>query len=174
MLKYIHAMHPEAEKVDFIVERKEGVFEKLKHFYDTFEDGLKYIGEPELVKYLGEINSAEKEGVPVQAADMLCWHASRADLGILKGRDAVRAAMLFNRKGKHFEIADSIHHQLAAVFAEKMNEQEHGVSEVRRNNEEAHSSSSRQAKSRAGPGKGRKAKKRKPKASASGRASGKG
>jgi len=158
VLKYIHARHPEAEKVDFIVERKEGVFEKLKQFYGTFEDSLKMVGAPELVKYLGKITSAGKDRVPVQAADMLCWRASRADLGVLKDRDLMRAAVLFNRKGKVIPLPDEIHYDLARAFTEKINEQERGISEVRRDHEEVNSGSSRQAKCRAGRRKGGKAK----------------
>jgi hypothetical protein len=70
VLNYIHLKHPEAEKVDFIVERKEGVFEKLKQFYDTLGDSISQLGHPELTKYLGELTAASKDRVPVQAADM--------------------------------------------------------------------------------------------------------
>jgi hypothetical protein len=122
VLHHIHAAHPEAEKVDFIVERKEGVFEKLKQFYDTFGDALKIIRAPELVKYLGEIIPGGKDCVPSQAADVLCWHTSRADLGLLKGGDATRAATILNRRGKIISLPDKIHYELAHAFAEKMNE----------------------------------------------------
>jgi hypothetical protein len=146
VLHYIHLKHPYAEKVDFIVERKEGVFEKIKQFYESLDQGLEYIGRPELVKYLGEIIPAGKDRVPVQAADILCWHASRADLGTLKDRDLMRANTIFNRKGKRIPLPDQIHHELARAFSEKMNENQNGVSEIRRSNEEANPSSSREVK----------------------------
>jgi hypothetical protein len=57
VLHYINLNHPESERVDFVVDRKEGVFEKLKQFYDTFESGLEHIGRPELAKYLWRVNS---------------------------------------------------------------------------------------------------------------------
>jgi len=158
VLHYVHAKHPEAEKVNFIVERKEGVFEKLKQFYETFGDALNIIGAPELIKYLGEITPAGKDRVPVQAADMLCWHASRADMGLLKGRDLMRAATIFNRKGKVIPLPDKIHFELASAFAEKINETENRVSEGRRGNGVVDSGSSRQHKVRAGREKSKKAK----------------
>ena len=125
VLSYVHSEYPEAEKVDFLVERKDGVFEKLKQFYAGFAESLNYIGRPELVKYLGELTAVGKERPPVQAADMLCWHVSRADLGLLKGRDAMRAATIFNgRQGPIVRLPDNIHFELADAFAEKMNELE--------------------------------------------------
>lgn len=142
VLQYIHAVHPDAKKVDFIVERKEGVFEKLKQFYETFGNSLPMIGAPELVRYLGEINAAGKDRIPVQAADVLCWYASRADLGVLKGRDLARAAVLLKRKGKLIPLPDEIHYDLASSFAQKINEQERGVSEIPHDDEEANSGSS--------------------------------
>ena len=161
VLHYIKARHPDAEKVDFFVERKEGVFEKLKQFYDSFEEVYAQIGEPELAKYLGDVVPVGKDRVPVQAADVLCWYTSRNELGVLNGRDAIRAAKLLHRKGKLIPIPDKMHHELAHAFAEKLNEQEHGVSEVRHHDGGATSSSSRQAKKGTGRGKGRQGKKAK-------------
>ena len=139
VLLYVQTKHPDVEKVDFIVERKEGVFEKLKQFYETFPDSYRQIGNPELVKYLGELIPAGKDRVPVQAADMLCWHASRADLELLKGRDLRRATTMFNRKGKVIALPDKIHFELARAFIERMNEEKLGVPEVRRDDEKANS-----------------------------------
>jgi len=160
VLSCVHRDYPEAEKVDFLVERKEGVFERIKQFYDGFAESLKQIGHPELIKYMGELNGVGKERVPVQAADMLCWHVSRGDLGLLEGRDANRAATIFSgRKGPIIELPDKLHFQLADAFAEKMNEPKDGIPEVRRDHEKTDSGSSRAAKSRSGRGKSRKTKK---------------
>jgi hypothetical protein len=161
VLNYIHIKHPDAEKVDFMVERKEGVFEKLKQFYDGFANSLDYVGRPELKKYLGELQAVGKDRVPVQAADMLCWHASRDDLGVLKGRDAMRAATIFARSGKRIPMPDEVHFDLARAFAERMNESENGVPKVRRNHEKTNSGSPRQVKGRSGRGKASQKKKAK-------------
>jgi hypothetical protein len=165
VLSYIHAKHPDAEKVEFIVERKEGVFEKLKQFYDTLEDSLTKIGHPELIKYLGELNAAGKDRVPVQAADMLCWHASRADLGTLEGRDAMRAATIFNRKGVRIPLPNKIHFELAAAFTEKLseleklNEKELRVRKFRPHDARVNQGAPQRDKSRPGRRKSRKTKK---------------
>ncbi len=124
VLHYVHLNYPETEKVDFIVERKEGVFEKLKQFYEAFEEGLKHVHRPELIKYLGELNWAGKDRVPVQAADMLCWHASHFDLGLLKGRDEMRARIMFNRTGEVFDLPDDLHFELAEALKRKIHELE--------------------------------------------------
>jgi hypothetical protein len=155
VLSYVHHMHPEAEKVDFMVERKDGVWEKLKQFYEGFGDGLDYIKMPELKKYMGEFIPVGKDRAPVQMADMLCWHVSRADLGLLKGRDVLRANTIFNRKGKRIPLADELHGKMAQAFAEKMNESEDGISKVRRDNEAVNQGSTRKAESRSGRGKSR-------------------
>ncbi|MGB6677550.1 MAG: hypothetical protein WBE44_12720 [Terriglobales bacterium] len=84
VLSYISLRHPEAEKVDFMVEKKDGVWEKLKQFHEGFGEGLDQIGMPELKKYIGDFIPVGKDRPPVQMADMLCWHASRSDLGLLK------------------------------------------------------------------------------------------
>lgn len=122
VLKYVHTKHPGTEKVDFEVEHKKGVFEKMKQYYDCFAESLLELGAPELAKYLGKLIPGGKERVPLQAADMLCWHASRAELGTLRGRDLNRAATLLKRKGQCIELPDAIHHDLAHAFVEKMNE----------------------------------------------------
>jgi hypothetical protein len=124
VLHYINLNHPESERVDFVVDRNEGVFEKLKQFYDTFEKWTRAYRSPGLAKYLGELIPAGKERVSVQAADILCWHASRHDFGLLKGRDAMRAAVMFNRKKKIIPLTDELHAKLARAFTEKLNELE--------------------------------------------------
>jgi len=167
VLNYIHLKHPETEKVDFLVERKDGVFEKLKQFYSSLEGSLEYIGHPELRKYLGELKAAGKCLVPLQAADMLCWHVSRADLGLLKGRDANRAATIFHgRSGPIMDLPDKLHFTLARAFAKRMDEIENGISKDRRKNEESNTGSSRQTEGRSGS---KMRQKEKPKDSTSGR-----
>ena len=159
VLNYIHATYPETEKVDFLVERKDGVFQKLEQFYASFENSLKYIGQSKLIKYLGELTAVSKCRVPVQAADMLCWHVSRADLKLLKGRDADRAATIFQgRRGPIVDLPDKLHFALAAAFMEKINESENRIPEVRRNDASVDASSSQRNKSRTRRGKGREGK----------------
>jgi hypothetical protein len=140
VLHYIHLKHPDAEKVDFVVERKEGVFEKIEQFYDSFESGLKHIRRPELIKYMGQLNAVGKEHILAQAADMLCWHASRHDLDLLKGRDAMRANTMFKRKGNIIPLPDEVHFDIARSFAnrikklEETNDNKPRVRKLRPNN----------------------------------------
>lgn len=163
VLSHVHAHLPDVEKVDFVVERKEGVFEKLKQFYDTFDKSLDYIGHPELAKYMGELTAVGKQRVPVQAADMLCWHVSHADSGKLRGRDEMRAATIFSGKtGPILELPDQLHFDLARSFRERINELEkenenkRRVPKVRHDYERTDPGSSRRIKGSTRRGKGRK------------------
>jgi hypothetical protein len=125
VLNYVRIKYPEAEKVDFVIEYKKGVSEKIEQFYNTFDKSLAYVGQPELAKYMGELTAVSKQRVPVQAADMLCWHVSRSDLGLLKGRDEERAATIFRgRHGPIIELPDDLHFELARAFAERIKELE--------------------------------------------------
>jgi hypothetical protein len=157
VLSYIYFQHPDAEKVDFMVERKDGVWEKLEKFYEGLAFGLDHIGKPELKKYMGDFIPVGKERVPVQMADMLCWHVSRDELDLLKGRDAMRAATIFNRKGKRIDLPDELHGQMARSFAEKMNESKDTVPKVRRDNAGSNERAAQRDKGRTGRGKARKA-----------------
>ena len=55
VLLYAKHQLPQVEKVDFVVDRKDGVFDKQKELYETLEGVLPAIGHPELVELLGEI-----------------------------------------------------------------------------------------------------------------------
>jgi hypothetical protein len=166
VLHYIHLKHPDAEKVDFVVERKEGVFEKIKQFYEVFGDGLKYIGRPELARYMGELTAVSKDRVPAQAADMLCWYASRFDLGTLTGRDLMRAHLMFNRKGKIIPLPDELHAELARSFTDRqkelkeLNEKEPRVRKLRPHHARANEGATQRDKSRSRRGQSRQAKKK--------------
>jgi hypothetical protein len=162
-LLYVEAKYPETEKVDFVVERKDGVSEKIERFYASFENSLKYVGQSKLIKYLGDLTVVSKCRVPVQAADMLCWHVSNADLGRLKGRDADRAATIFQGKqGPIVDLSDNLHFDLARAFAKKMkeleelNEKELRVRELRPQHARPDEGSTQRDKSRTGRGKGGK------------------
>ena len=168
VLHYIDVKYPDTEKVDFLVERKEGVFEKIEQFYASFEASLDYIGQSKLKKYLGDLTAVGKDRVPVQAADMLCWHVSRADLKKLDGRDADRAATIFHGKnGPIVDLDDKLHVELAHAFAARMkeleesNENQGRISKVRQHNEGTDAGSSRRDKSSIGSRKGRKTKEEK-------------
>jgi phosphoglycolate phosphatase-like HAD superfamily hydrolase len=159
VLFYVKHRHPEAEKVDFLVERKEGVWE-LKQFYDTFDDALRFVGHEDLVPLLGEMQPGGKDRAPLQIADMLCWHTSRRDLGILTGRDAARGQLILKRHGIINPVGDDVIRKLASAFAEKMNEQEQRVPKIRRHDGAITQSAPQRDKEKTGRRKGRKGSKK--------------
>jgi Protein of unknown function (DUF3800) len=83
MLAEVYKRHPHAKKVNFIVSKKNKVTEHYQGFVETMK---RYFGErqPELSALVGDLIPASMENVlPLQAADVLCWHLQRyyADKG---------------------------------------------------------------------------------------------
>jgi hypothetical protein len=119
VLNYVNYTHPEAEKVDFIVEHKHGVFDEVNEFYDGMAGILTELGSPELVDLLGELIPGHKDRVPLQAADVLCWHSQRAQAGIIAGNDAARYWKLAHRGGFRHEWTEKEIIQLSRNLMEK-------------------------------------------------------
>lgn len=74
VLHYVHSTHPEAEKVDFMFERKQDVTRRLEDFHSTLPAALQNLGEGHLGRLLGDLIPGGKDRVPLQAADLACWH----------------------------------------------------------------------------------------------------
>jgi hypothetical protein len=74
-LEYVSQKHPEAEKVDFLVEKKQGVTHRMENFYDALPDALRARGLARLIPLIGAFISGDKERVPCQVADLLLWYA---------------------------------------------------------------------------------------------------
>jgi hypothetical protein len=122
VLLYVSREFPHVEKVDFVVDRKDGVFDKQKELYDTLESVLPAMGHPELVKLLGEIIPGNPEDrVPLQAADFICWHTGRSKE--LKGRDRDRYYPIAHRPGFMYAYGDDELRKLAEAFNQRLNEQ---------------------------------------------------
>jgi len=122
VLNYVHDVHPHAEKVDFIVEKKGVVTRYIQDFHSTLDKAIAAIGHPELSPLIGELIPAGKERIPCQAADVLCWHAGRfenaqevknEDIG-----DARRYLKLRGRSGKWLTLSDDLLAQMGASLLE--------------------------------------------------------
>jgi hypothetical protein len=74
VLGQIYKKHPEAEKVTFVVSRKKGITERINQFHE----GMKQYLDPKLIPLVGELipDSMELQ-LPLQAADLLCWHIQK-------------------------------------------------------------------------------------------------
>lgn len=78
VLNYIEQRHPEAEKVDFLVERNGKVTKYIQEFHSHLALNLEALGKGRLARLVGNMIPAGKDRVPLQAADVLCWYAARS------------------------------------------------------------------------------------------------
>jgi hypothetical protein len=77
VLREVQRRHPETERVNFVVSKKENVSE---HYRDFVRDIKRYLGlnSPERASLVGDLIPASMEDqLPLQAADVLCWHLQR-------------------------------------------------------------------------------------------------
>jgi hypothetical protein len=96
---------PEAEKVDFLVERKDGITDHVNEFYDDIQASLTDCGESRMASLLGCLIPGDKDRLPLQVADLFCWHAHRREIGTLTEVDQKRYETFASRGGQrqHWE-----------------------------------------------------------------------
>lgn len=71
------SLNPKTEKVDFVIEKKREVFPAMHDFHEGLSHAFEYIGLPRVAKAVGELIPGDKKRIPLQAADLLCWHTQR-------------------------------------------------------------------------------------------------
>jgi hypothetical protein len=107
VLNYLDQHHPEAEKVDFVVEKNGATTKHIQDFHSALAQSLEALGNPSLARFVGDIIPGEKGRIPLQAADLLCWHTARSrhpetmDLA-----DRRRYATIAHRKGTYEQISN--------------------------------------------------------------------
>ncbi len=120
VLDYIHENYPHAEKLDFVVEQKGVISRYIGVFHSGLADALKQIGRPELSQIVGALSVVDKERIPCQAADMLCWHAARFEHAEeVKPQDipdAERYLKLRRRKGLWFDFNAKLVSDMASAL----------------------------------------------------------
>jgi len=77
VLEYVRQSYPDAERVDFVVERKSRVSHYLPDYLGHVERWLREQGRLDLVELIGELTLGDKTRVPLQAADLAMWHVRR-------------------------------------------------------------------------------------------------
>jgi len=78
VLMRVHARYPDATKVNFVVSRKQRITENLNKVIDATSRFLNEHKLPHLSALLGDLIPASMElQLPLQAADVLCWHLQR-------------------------------------------------------------------------------------------------
>ena len=78
VLRYVDVLYPEADRVDFIVETKSDVTKHIQEFHSHTAANLKALNMGHLARLVGEIIPGGKDRVPLQTADLLCWHSARS------------------------------------------------------------------------------------------------
>jgi hypothetical protein len=87
----ISAACPDAKQVDFVVSRKGNLTDRLKVFHEE----LRRLVEPEFKDLVEELIPATMElRLPLQAADVLCWHMQRHFAKTLVTEDQRRLTVL--------------------------------------------------------------------------------
>jgi hypothetical protein len=105
VLSYVKTHHPGAEKVDFVIEQKPDVTKYIQEFHSQLALCLEAIGEPSLSTLVGNLIPGGKDRVPLQAADVLCWHSCRPP-ETMDAADIRRYAKLAHRKGCQMELTN--------------------------------------------------------------------
>jgi hypothetical protein len=98
VLNHLEEFHPEAEKVDFVVEVNGEITKHIQEFHSHFPADLQTIGRESLIKLVGELIPAGKDRIPLQAADVLCWHIGRARQPETMDADDVRRYQKLTRR----------------------------------------------------------------------------
>ena len=125
---YCQQFRPDAEKVDFIVERNGDLTDHIKEFYAGMAIACEANDHPELISMLGSLTPADKDRVPLQAADVLCWHTQRHEKGTLDAKATEQYADIARRLGVRFEYSDSVLTELWGI----LHEEEPGISGLER------------------------------------------
>jgi hypothetical protein len=114
VLKYVNLHYPGAEKVNFLVEQNGPITRHMQDFHCTIAQALEGLGSGALAQLVGEMIPGGKNHIPLQAADLLCWHTIRArrpetmDLA-----DQRRYGVIARRKGTFQEFSNEQIEQLA-------------------------------------------------------------
>lgn len=118
----VFSMYHKAEKVDFIIEKKSEVFPAIRDFHEAMRQSLVGQGLSRKADLMGGLIPGDKKSIPLQAADLLCWHTQRAFANLrnpsitFSETDRVRFAKLTRRgSGVNWEL-EMVEELCAALF----------------------------------------------------------
>ena len=135
-VEYVHDHRADAERVSFVVERKDGVTLHINDFHDGIAEGLREKGQAHLALLVGDVTPAGKEHFGLQAADVALWHWRRLQTGTCERPDLRRCGDLFNLRpimsnGPTVSEVDSLHKKwqecdVPSPFTEKPKQRKDG------------------------------------------------
>jgi hypothetical protein len=98
-LEVVHHKHLDAEKVDFLIEKKTKIMRQIEDFVKRdMRDALADIRHGHLVRLIGNVIAGGKERVPLQAADVAMWHMRRHAAGEAEAQDVRRLGLMMNHR----------------------------------------------------------------------------
>lgn len=128
VLMYVNRWHPDAEKVDFVVERNGEITKHIQTFHANIASVLEQMGKPSLASLVGELLPGGKDRIPLQAADVLCWHMARARTPDTMDDDDIRRHnALADIRGIHVPLEESLVESIKSAYDKSAKPQEHGV-----------------------------------------------
>lgn len=71
------AAYSKTEKVNFMIEKKKEVFPAIDEFFVGLRQSFVNIGWPRCAEIMGTLLPGDKKAIPLQTADVLCWHTQR-------------------------------------------------------------------------------------------------
>jgi hypothetical protein len=157
VLLHISEDYPDAEKVDFVIGIKSGISNHIQEFYSGLPQVLRDLGKGHLTPLMGTIIPGDIERIPIQAADVLCWHTQRAQLHTLDRVGMHRISQLVSGGGYAHDWTNKEIHTLDRALARRIaNEAKNGIRELRPDNEAVNEGSPQRHKSGARRGKSSK------------------
>jgi hypothetical protein len=117
-LEYVHDNHPDAERVDFVVERKTTVTHYLPQYLEELVTWAKKENRHALLDLIGEVIPGAKDRAPLQASDLAMWHIRRHEARESEAVDVLRLAAMFN--GRQMILGEITNDELTVIHAQAM------------------------------------------------------
>lgn len=112
VLRHVRDERPDCDRVDFLVEEKAGITHLVERFERDTRDFLNSFNDEGLGELLGCCRPVPKARIPVQAADVVCWHLQRGSLGLMDSCDTRRFFALRDYRSRS-------HHQWTDEYLER-------------------------------------------------------
>jgi hypothetical protein len=125
---YVEKWHSDVEKVDFIVERNREITKHIQTFHSNIAFVLQQQERASLARLVGELIPAGKDRIPLQAADVLCWHMGRVrNPETMDDDDIRRHNSLAAIRGIHVPIKESVVNSTKAAYEKYAKAPQDGV-----------------------------------------------
>ncbi len=119
-LEFCYRNRPDAEKIDFVVERSSDITQHIQEFHRDLPQALVSVGLERLVPLVGDLRPGGKDRFPLQAADVLCWYSQRYREGGLNEKELRRYSVIATREGVRVDLTD---HNVRTIMSNSFGKQ---------------------------------------------------